>query len=71
VNTAITTHFVTLELPLQESPAAVLAAITQALESHGEPLRWAITSIHGDRHVMGIEAVVLCPQAQTCYPTAG
>jgi hypothetical protein len=62
VNSAIATHFVTLEIPLQESPAAVLAAITHALEFYGEPLRWAITSIHSDRKVMGIEAVVLCPQ---------
>lgn len=52
------TQFVQFELPLQNSPAALQRAIAQTLQTYGDPLRWAITAVDGDRQMAQIEAVV-------------
>jgi hypothetical protein len=49
------TQFITLELPLTLPPS--VAAIEQAVQVYGDPLRWAIARI--DNGVAVIEAVVL------------
>jgi hypothetical protein len=52
------TQFVSLTVPLHTSPAAMEKAIAQALQSYGEPLRWAITAVDADTQTAAIEAVV-------------
>gem|GEM_PF-331181 len=62
-------RFVSIEVPLKD-PAELQRSILQALQSQGEPLRWAITGIKVDkeqlsdgahRQIAQIEAVVLSP----------
>ena len=50
------THFVTIAVDLQESPAQLQQAILAELRNVGEPLRWAIAAVEGDR--VQVEAVV-------------
>lgn len=54
------TRFVTLEVPLTK-PAELQRSILATLQAQGEPLRWAITAVDGDRQMAQIEAVVLTP----------
>jgi hypothetical protein len=50
------TELLSFELPLQ--PIAELQrSILAQLEAQGQPLRWAITAVEGDR--VSVEAVVL------------
>jgi hypothetical protein len=49
-------HFVTIAVDLQESPTQLQQAILTELRKVGEPLRWAIVSVDGDR--AQVEAVV-------------
>ncbi|WP_448599836.1 hypothetical protein [Thermoleptolyngbya sp.] len=39
--------------------AELQGAIAQALLPYGEPLRWAVTRVEGDRQVAQVEAVVI------------
>ena len=52
----MTTHFITAEIDLQESPVRLYQAIEAELRQQGEPLRWAVTKIEGEK--AQIEAVV-------------
>jgi hypothetical protein len=52
-------QFLCLDLPLLPPSQHPVAAIEQALQPYGEPLRWAITGVNRDRQLMTIEAVVL------------
>lgn len=52
------TQFVQVEVPLQDTPAHLERAIAQALQTHGDPLRWAITGIDTAKGIAHIEAVV-------------
>ncbi len=52
------THFVTIAVDLQTSPAQLQQIILAKLRKVGEPLRWAIVSVDGDRHQAQVEAVV-------------
>jgi hypothetical protein len=54
----MTTHFITAEIDLQESPAQTHRAIAAELEKRGEPLRWAITAVDLDQQKAQVEAVV-------------
>jgi len=54
----MTTHFITAEIDLQETPAELLKAIETELNKQGEPLRWAITSVDVDKQKATVEAVV-------------
>jgi hypothetical protein len=55
----MTTHFITAEINLQESPTATHAAIEQALQERGEPLRWAVTAVDEETRVAQVEAIVV------------
>lgn len=55
---SMTTHFITAEIDLQESPIKLQAAITAELEKRGEPLRWAIASVDTEKQTAQIEAIV-------------
>ena len=54
----MTTHFITAEIDLQESPIKLQAAIEAELEKRGEPLRWAIASVDAEKQTAQIEAIV-------------
>ncbi|MBD2522890.1 MULTISPECIES: hypothetical protein [unclassified Nostoc] len=54
----MTTHFITAEIDLQETPAELLEVIETELKKQGEPLRWAVTSVDADEQKATVEAVV-------------
>ncbi|TVP58547.1 MAG: hypothetical protein EA343_21230 [Nodularia sp. (in: Bacteria)] len=54
----MTTHFITAEVDLQETPTELEKAIEAELQKQGEPLRWAITSVDEAQQTVGVEAVV-------------
>ena len=54
----MTTHFITAEIDLQETPAKLNQKIESQLEREGEPLRWAVTEIDKDKQTATVEAIV-------------
>ncbi|MGB3239605.1 MAG: hypothetical protein WBB29_15010 [Geitlerinemataceae cyanobacterium] len=54
----MTTHFITAEIDLQESPQKLQQAVVAELEKQGEPLRWAVTQVDEDQQKARVEAVV-------------
>jgi hypothetical protein len=54
----MTTHFITAEIDLQESPAKLQQEIEAELEKRGHPLRWAVTDVNKQQQKAQIEAVV-------------
>lgn len=54
----MTTHFITAEIDLQETPAELHQAIEAELQKQGEPLRWAVTSVDVEQQKALVEAVV-------------
>lgn len=54
----MTTHFITAEIDLQESPTQLNQAIEAELQKRGEPLRWAITSVDVEQQKAQVEAIV-------------
>ncbi|MBE9230973.1 hypothetical protein IQ231_04550 [Cuspidothrix issatschenkoi LEGE 03284] len=54
----MTTHFITAEIELQETPTELEKAITEELQKQGEPLRWAITAVDEEEQTATVEAVV-------------
>ncbi|WP_202925263.1 hypothetical protein [Myxacorys almedinensis] len=56
----MTIHFITAEISLEASSVDLIPAIEAALQSWGEPLRWAITTIDPNTHMATVEAVVTC-----------
>lgn len=54
----MTTHFITAEIDLQETPTELQKAIEAELKKQGEPLRWAITSVDKEQQKAAVEAVV-------------
>ncbi|GAX34788.1 hypothetical protein [Nodularia sp. NIES-3585] len=54
----MTTHFITAEVDLQETPTELQKAIEAELQKQGEPLRWAITSVDEAQQKAAVEAVV-------------
>lgn len=57
----MTTHFITAEIDLQESPIAMQQEIEAELQKRGEPLRWAITEVNEESQKVVVEAVVTQP----------
>lgn len=54
----MTTHFITAEIDLQESPVQLQQAITTELQKRGEPLRWAVTDVDAEQQKVQVEAIV-------------
>jgi hypothetical protein len=54
----MTTHFITAEINLQETPTELQKAIEAELKKQGEPLRWAITCVDTAAEKVTVEAVV-------------
>lgn len=60
----MTTHFITAEIDLQESPVAMQQAIEAELQKRGEPLRWAVTEVDSERQKALVEAIVTQADAE-------
>ncbi|MCL1495851.1 MAG: hypothetical protein M1G31_34655 [Pseudanabaena sp. Salubria-1] len=41
----MTTHFITAEIEINENQEEIAKNVEQELAKHGEPLRWAISSV--------------------------
>ncbi|HEY9673556.1 MAG TPA: hypothetical protein V6D11_19085 [Waterburya sp.] len=54
----MTTHFITAEIDLQETPVQLQQAIEAELQKRGEPLRWAVTQVDTERQKAQVEAIV-------------
>ncbi|MBD2595962.1 hypothetical protein H6G74_16740 [Nostoc spongiaeforme FACHB-130] len=54
----MTTHFITAEIDIQETPTELQKTIEAELQKQGEPLRWAITSVDETQQKATVEAVV-------------
>ncbi|MBV9389491.1 MAG: hypothetical protein JOZ78_23970 [Chroococcidiopsidaceae cyanobacterium CP_BM_ER_R8_30] len=52
------THFITVEIDLQDTPAKMRQAIEIELQKYGELLRWAVTSVDVELQRARVEAVV-------------
>lgn len=52
------THFITTEITLQTTPAAIQQQIQMELEKYGNPLRWAITRVNLEQQTLTVEAIV-------------
>ncbi len=61
----MTTHFISAEINLKETPAQLHAAIEAQLAKQGEPLRWAITSVNIPEQTATVEAVVISKSLST------
>jgi hypothetical protein len=55
----MTTHFITAEVNLQETPTQLQQEIEAELQKQGEPLRWAITRVDIQRQKAQVEAIVI------------
>lgn len=54
----MTTHFITAEIDLQETPIKLQQEIESQLEQEGEPLRWAVTQVDREKQTATVEAIV-------------
>jgi hypothetical protein len=54
----MTTHFITAEIDIQETPIQLQQVIEAELKKQGEPLRWAITAVNSEQQKATVEAVV-------------
>ena len=54
----MTTHFITAEIDIQETPTQLQQKIEAELVKQGEPLRWAITEIDREQEKVKVEAIV-------------
>jgi hypothetical protein len=54
----MTTHLITAEIDLQETPIQLQQAIEAQLQKSGEPLRWSVTYVDIDRQKVQVEAIV-------------
>ncbi len=54
----MSTQFLSLSVPLHVSPVVLRERVESMLRSHGDPLRWAITSVDTAQQIAQVEAVV-------------
>ncbi|AFY77076.1 hypothetical protein Ple7327_1715 [Pleurocapsa sp. PCC 7327] len=54
----MTTHFVSVEIDLQDNPIKLQKAVEEELKKRGEPLRWAITRVDDEKQKAQVEAIV-------------
>jgi hypothetical protein len=54
----MTTHFITAEIDLHESPVAMQQAIEAELQKRGQPLRWAVTDVDVEQQKAYVDAIV-------------
>ena len=58
MNTPIQSDFITVELPLENSPLQMQQAIEIALKQWGDPLRWAVMEVDVVNQIAKVEAIV-------------
>ena len=54
----MTTHFITAEIDLQDSPGKLQQEIEAELQKRGDPLRWAVTAVDEAQQKAHVEAIV-------------
>lgn len=54
----MTTHFITAEIDIKETPLQIHQEIEAKLEQEGEPLRWAVTQVDREKQTATVEAIV-------------
>ena len=54
----MTTHFITAEIDLQETPLKLSQEIESQLSKEGQPLRWAVTKIDRERQTATVEGII-------------
>lgn len=54
----MTTHFITAEIDLQETPAQLQWEVEKELNKQGEPLRWSITQVDEQKQKAHVEAIL-------------
>ena len=54
----MTTHFITAEIDLQETPVQLQQEIEAELQKRVKPLRWAVTRVDTDRQKAQVEAII-------------
>ena len=54
----MTTHFITAEIDIQQTPIKLQQEIESKLEQEGEPLRWAVTQVDKEKQTATVEAIV-------------
>ena len=54
----MTTHFITAEIDLQETPCQLKQEIETQLAKQGEPLRWAIAKVDKTKQKVEVEAII-------------
>ena len=54
----MTTHFISSEIDLQETPAKLQQEIETELQKRGQPLRWSIASVKEQEKKAVVEAIV-------------
>ncbi len=52
------THFISVEIDLQEDIAQLHKSVETELNKYGKPLRWAITAVDSKKGKVTLEAVV-------------
>ena len=54
----MTTHFITAEVELQQTPQQLQKEIESRLKQEGQPLRWAVTEVNKEKQTAKVEAIV-------------
>lgn len=54
----MTTHFISAEIDLQETPAKLQQEIETELQKRGKPLRWSIANVNEREKKALVEAIV-------------
>ena len=54
----MTTHFISAEIDLQETPQQQQQEIEKELDKRGEHMRWAITEVDTENNQVKVEAIV-------------
>jgi hypothetical protein len=55
----MSTHFISAEIDLKDTPLTIQRSIETELAKQGEPLRWAITAVDEQSQTMTVEAIVV------------
>lgn len=61
----MTTHFITAEIDLHQTPNQLHQAIEAELQKQGEPLRWAVTRVDTEEQTAQVEAIVIVDSEST------
>jgi hypothetical protein len=60
----MTTHFISAEIDLTESPTKLHQDIEAELQKRGESVRWAVTKVDAEKQTATVEAIVTNPKSK-------